>query len=1168
MQLNELFKKDYNRAIETVIKADDTEHIVQEVEEYVITNEISQKLGDFFEQYNNYEGANGVWISGFFGSGKSHLLKILSYVLADKTIDNKPLGEIFAEKVQNDAKLKGDIKAGTRIPSESILFNIDQQAQITSKTDANAILQVFYKVLYDHQGFYGFQPHVAEFELWLSKEGKYEEFKTKFEQEAGKQWEEARIDYHDPVVEDAIAEVCGVLFNKDADKYLDILDKMDDRSKFSIENFAQKVNEYIESKPKGFRLNFYVDEVGQYIAENTKLMLNLQTIAESLATKCKGQAWIIVTSQEDLGSLVGDDRATQSNDFSKIQGRFKIRLPLTSANVDEVIEKRLLAKNEKGTEKLHTVWDKEKDNLATLISFDDVGIQFKKSYEDEAEYSAKYPFIPYQFDLFQQCIKALSRHNAFQGKHASVGERSMLGVFQEVLKALDDFSERNLISFDQLFEGLRSTMRTEVQNSIIVAERNLSAHPLAIRILKALFLVKYYDSFKSTIRNISVLLLNDLDENPNEHQRKVEEALNLLEQQNYVQRQGDVYEFLTDVEKDIQEEIKSTDINSSQVTELFNELLFDGIIKENRIQYEENKQYYDFTKKVDGTLYGREKELTIELVTPNFERYDDVSYYQGLSMGHQTHMLMKLASDDRIVREARLHIQTDKYIKQNQSTSNKDAVKRILFEQGQQNQERKREMLATLDEMLAKSTVYLNGTEHKVSSTGDGKTKVVYAFQKLIKLAYGKLTLLGDKTYDESLLKSIMKGKQDDLFGSDDNSMTAPENEVMNFIQRRKKQNDRTTLSDLKEQFSRKPYGWNDMAVWCITGMLFKRGKIEAKQDTNILEDDAFLDALMNNRAYSNTLVHPQIDFDQGQIRKLKQVHQELFNESNPHNEAKEAAALFKEKATEELEVINSFLAQRQSYPFVKDLDAYAKELRELRDMDYASLITTIEEREGDLLDQKEDFVDPIKQFMNSEQRNIYDRLREFENYNQANFNYIDAEEKTTIEEVKSDPAPYRGNAMKEAKTAMDSLENKVKLELKGERDATVELIEEKLKEIKARPEFQDLDNADKNRVLEPLLNEKQDAKDERYIGNLRNQRTDLGNLLTDQLNYLMELSAKGEDDGGKTKPKKQFFRQSKLHTSYPKNELETEEEVDEYLKALREAMIEQIQKNRTIRLD
>ena len=200
MILKEFFEKDISRTIETVIKADDQEHILDEVMEYVVTNEVAKKIRDFFSAYNDYQGANGVWISGFFGSGKSHLLKILSYVLENKEFDGYKLGELFASKIENDTILKADIINTTRIPSESILFNIDQQAQITTKQEEDALLNVFYKVFNDHMGYFGAQRHVAEFERWLDTENIYKNFQEEFEKETGEFWSNARRKYFSPKV--------------------------------------------------------------------------------------------------------------------------------------------------------------------------------------------------------------------------------------------------------------------------------------------------------------------------------------------------------------------------------------------------------------------------------------------------------------------------------------------------------------------------------------------------------------------------------------------------------------------------------------------------------------------------------------------------------------------------------------------------------------------------------------------------------------------------------------------------------------------------------------------------------------------------------------------------------------------------------------------------------
>ena len=905
MKINSIFLKNINRNIETVIKADDRDHISDEVAEYVITSEISKKIRDLFGAYNSYSGANGVWISGFFGSGKSHLLKILSYVLENKEFDGYSSGDLFAEKIEDDQMLKGDVLAASKIPSESILFNIDQQAQITSKEDANAILEVFYKVFYDHLGYYGFIPHVAEFEMWLDDEGILAEFKEKFKIKSGNEWEGVRKNYFDITLQKNLSAVLGDIKNVGSEDYIDILDKLEENHKQSIEDFCNRVQQYISKQERGFRLNFFVDEVGQYISDNTKLMLNLQTIAESLATKTKGSSWILVTSQEDMEAIVGDMNKSQQNDFSRIQARFKIKIPLTSANVDEVVEKRLLKKNDSANSELKKVYSKESEHLRTIYSFSDAGVQFK-GFKDDKDFINKFPFLPYQFELFQQCRRALSTHNAFQGKHSSVGERSMLGVFQQVTQKLGDSELSGLVSFDRMFEGIRNELKGEIQSSILVAENNLGS-PFAIRVLKTLFMVKYYNSFKTTKRNVSVLLIDTYSLDLKQHDKDIDQALNLLENQSYIQRNGELYEFLTDDEKDVEQEIKEVDADDQAVNQLLKEILFDEIIRDNKIKFEENKQDYKFTSKIDGAVLGREEELGVEIITPNYHYYGEVDEIARQTMGLST-MRLLMPEDGVFIKDAKMYIRTNKYIKQNQSTSLKSERKRILHDKAVQNNERKSNLVILANQLLGRSDIYINGSLQEISATTDGKSKVIKGFQILVKTVYPNLRMLGNHLYSEETIRNIILSTQDDLFGTDDNTISEAENELINIINRRKGQSDRTSLNDLKTHFGLKPYGWYPNAVWSMVARLYKRGKIEIKQDSNLLEDSQVVNALLVSSNYGNTLVVVQEDVDPKLIRELKTLFTDAFDENCPYQDAKDIALGFKEKLGLLLQEVNGML--------------------------------------------------------------------------------------------------------------------------------------------------------------------------------------------------------------------------------------------------------------------
>ena len=375
--------------------------------------------------------------------------------------------------------------------------------------------------------------------------------------------------------------------------------------------------------------------------------------------------------------------------FFKIQARFANRLKLTSANVDEVIQKRLLLKNKTGVSILSEVYHEQENNFKTLFGFGD-GSQTYQNFKDREHFIHSYPFTPYQFTLFQSAIQSLSQHNAFEGRHSSVGERSMLGVFQHVAKHIASHQVRELAAFDLMFEGVRTALKSQIQKAILNAESHLG-DPYAVRVLKALFLVKYVKGFKATVRNISILMLDNFDRSINDLQKQVETALNLLEQQTYIQRNGELYEFLTDEEKDVEQEIKNTDIDNTDVSDELARLVFDHTLKTRKIRYDENGQDYPFSRKLDDRLVGKAHELSIHVISPFNEQLDNETALAMQSMARDE-LLVIMPPDDRFLHDLLLYKKTDKYVRLNMTQTQQETVKRILTDKSFQNRERYKEL--------------------------------------------------------------------------------------------------------------------------------------------------------------------------------------------------------------------------------------------------------------------------------------------------------------------------------------------------------------------------------------------------------------------------------------------------------------------------------------------
>ena len=251
------------------------------------------------------------------------------------------------------------------VPTDVILFNIDERAD--NADGRGAILSVFQKVLNELEGYSKDFPHIANMERHLSKAGKLEDFKKNYREKRDNEgeWEQERKKYlfH----KDQLVEALEATLDQSKESCEKLVQGIEGDYTLTVQSFVECVKDYLDSKGSDQRIFFIADEVGQFIADDTQRMLNLQTIVESLNTKCGGQAWIFVTSQANLEQVIGSN---PGQDFSRIQDRFTCKISLEGNDVSEVIQLRLLQKKTAVQPQVGKVYEQEQDNLRTLFSFD------------------------------------------------------------------------------------------------------------------------------------------------------------------------------------------------------------------------------------------------------------------------------------------------------------------------------------------------------------------------------------------------------------------------------------------------------------------------------------------------------------------------------------------------------------------------------------------------------------------------------------------------------------------------------------------------------------------------------------------------------------------------------------------------------------------------------
>lgn len=872
MKIKEMFEKPIDRKLQGVVVVgdDDKENIQQELEEYVITKELAKHFAELFENYKTgiigNTRQNGVWISGFFGSGKSHFLKMVSYLLGNPEIEGKHAIDYFIDDNKiKDPTVLADVKLASETPTDVILFNIDSKAEQTGKQSNDALVNVFLKVFNDIQGFYGNLPQLADLEKQLKDDNLYDAFKEKFKEEYGKDWKSARSNFD--FIEDTLIDVLvdiGFMSEAAARNWFRKATKTNYH--ISIEDFANRVNDYLKTKEKNHHLVFLVDEIGQYIGDDSQLMLNLQTIQEELAKKTLGKAWIMVTSQQDIDSIT----KVKGRDFSKIQGRFDTRLSLTSSNADEVIKERVLKKNSDGAKTLEALYEVKETDLKNKIRFNDTPEM--KFYSNKKDFVENYPFVPYQFNLLGSVLNSIRMHGA-SGKHISEGERSMLALFKESAQAIMESETGALVPLYRFYDTIENVLDAAHSRVIKQALENEYINPdheddnFNVNVLKVLFLIKYVKELENaTLENITSLMISSVDEDRMDLQNRVEKALKVLEHETLIQKNQSRYVFLTEEEQEIGREIEQQDIETNRVIHKIAETIFEELLKETKYKYPKlnNRYIFNFSQSIDDRVFKDrtrnqlEEPLNIRIITPFTDQYpEDLLGLKSISIQSPEILVVLPKEEGSYFDEIEKALKIESFSQFN-SAAQIDRFKEIVQKKNTERLDRLEAAKLSLEDSLKDAIVLVNGSE--ITSKGNIIQKIEDGLENLVRNIYPRLDYITEG-FNSRDLEIMLDRKDQQTFGPVNGiepNILAQE-EIFKEIKNNAIRSTKIPLKIIADKFMRHPYGFNNDDINWIIGRLYKRGEItlrlngenlsltdkSAKEIANILTNQRFRDKIM-----------------------------------------------------------------------------------------------------------------------------------------------------------------------------------------------------------------------------------------------------------------------------------------------------------------------------------
>lgn len=908
----EIFEKSIDRTIEEVIKVDQANEaaVRTELEEYVATASIRDQFAEVYREIAEgpakpREGI-GMWISGFFGSGKSTFAKILGYTVANKAVGDTTAPALF-KKVVGDERISSLLDSiNTRIPFEAVIFDVSMDRGV--RVGNERLTEIMYQALLRELG-YAEDLDLAELEITLEGDGKLEEFEKIFSEIYNKPWSERRR-------RGLAANEAGAALSKmdpvtypTADSYAHA---SKGRADISPNKLAQRAFELMDCRHPGSAIIFVIDEVGQYVSRSVEKMLDLQAIIQAFGVEGRNRTeaktavspfWIVVTSQEKLDEVV-TALDSKKIELARLQERFRVTVDLKQSDISRVTSERVLKKKPEATELLAGKFTDNTDRIRGCATLE----RTSRNIEIDTEnFAALYPYLPYQIDLSIDIVAGLRLK---RGAHRHVGgsNRTIIKQAQQMMindrTRLADEPIGTFVTLDRIYELLYmgNLLPTEVSREVDSVIARFPDEEMAHRVIKAIALLEPVKDLPRTQHNLAVVLHPGIETQPLAN--AVGDALKILEAAQFIRPTEEGYKLLTNQEKNWESQRSGLDPRQADRNRLHRDLIKD-IFSEPKLRAYRYMELRPFRVKldVDGETVDADGEIPLNLtLAPEAEQKSALTETREQSASTPVELFWVATLDDAIrdqvaelYRSNEMVAEFDRLGAQNRLTTEESAC---LADEKSRRDRIRRKLRSALLACIEGGTAFFKGVQHDATALGSGLVPALHALLgKAVpdlypKIEIGVLPLAG--TEPDKFLSSTNLTGLPDLFYDDaparalvvkQSNRMVPNlgcdlcRELLSYLSDKHSYGERVTGKMLETHFSGLGYAWDRESIRLGLAILFRGGAVElthqGRKYRNYVEDAA-RPPFIKNPAFRAASFSPRETLDLKVLAAAARMYEEI----------------------------------------------------------------------------------------------------------------------------------------------------------------------------------------------------------------------------------------------------------------------------------------------------